>query len=78
MGLEGPLVRFDRSSLLLLSSARRERGSGERQRLTGIQGWGWNGQIEGVLWVVAGPSEVEGIAGGELRGGEKLWWRSAL
>ena len=42
----------------------------ERQRLTGIHGRGWNGQTEAVLWVVAGPSEVEEIAGGELRGGE--------
>ena len=41
----------------------------ERQRLTGIQGRGWNGQTEAVLWVVAGPSEVGGVAGGELRDG---------
>ena len=34
VGPEGPLVRFDRSSLLLLSSARRERGSGDRRRRT--------------------------------------------
>ena len=42
----------------------------ERQYLTGIQGRGWNGQTEAVLWVVVGSAEVEGVAGGELRGGE--------
>ena len=46
----------------------------ERQRLTGIQGRGWNGKNEAVLGVVDGSTEVAGIAGGELRGGEKLRW----
>ena len=41
----------------------------ERQRHTGIQERGWNGQTGAVPLVVAGSSEVEGIAGGELRGG---------
>ena len=36
----------------------------------GIRGRGWNGQTEVVLLVVAGSSGVEGVAGGELRGGE--------
>ena len=34
VGPEGPLVRFDRSSLSLLFSARRERDSGDRRRRT--------------------------------------------
>ena len=42
----------------------------ERQLLMGTRGRGWNGQTGVVLLVVAGSSEVEGIAGGELRGGE--------
>ena len=47
VGPEGPLVRFDRSSLHLLSSARRERGSGDRRRRTAAprghlrEGMGW-------------------------------------
>ena len=28
--------------------------------------------------MVVGSSEVEGVAGGELRGGERLRWRSAF
>ena len=46
----------------------------ERRLLEGIQGRGWDGKTEAVLWVVVGSAEVEGIAGGELRGGGKLRW----
>ena len=45
-----------------------------RRLLEGIQGRGWNGKAEAVLWVVEGLTEVAGIAGGELRGGGKLRW----
>ena len=45
-----------------------------RRLLEGICGLEWNGKTEVVLGVVVGSAEVEGIAGSELRGGEKLRW----
>ena len=45
-----------------------------RRLLEGICGREWNGKTEAVLGVVDGSAEVEGVAGGELRGGGKLRW----
>ena len=62
MGPEGPLVRFDRSSLSLLFSTRRERGFGDRRRRTaaphghlraGMERPDWGGPLGG-SWVVGG------------------------
>ena len=41
----------------------------ERRLLEGICGREWNGKTEAVLGVVDGSAEVDGVAGGELRGG---------
>ena len=60
------------SSLLPDGSGAPAIASDERRLLEGIRGRGWTGQTEAVLLVVAGSSEVEGVAGGELRGGRQL------
>ena len=62
VGPEGPLVRFDRSSLSLLFSARRERDSGDRRRRTAAprghlragMDWPDRGGPLGGRWVVGG------------------------
>ena len=73
MGPGGPLVRFDQSSPSSFSVPGRGEATaivaGERRLPAGSRGSGWIRETEAVLPVVAGSPEVEGVAGGELRGG---------
>ena len=48
--------------------------AGGRWLLGGIRGHGWIRQLRADLPVVAGSAGVEGVAGGELRGGGGFGW----
>src|SRR4051812_3993672 len=85
VGPLGPLVRFDQSppaSFLLWPN----RGgapaidAGDWRLLAGSGGQGWIRQPRAVLPVVARSVGVEGVAGGELRGGRQLreYWGFGL